>query len=501
MFDDFQLNTFKSDVITETGRGDAVIRTEAGDGMLTVYLSAKDSHLCSAELAWDLVPGKGCLVLGDVWERSYGDLCFLPWEQNDRAMPWYFMATNGKRSFCLGVKTQPNAFVCFRTSKSGVTAVIDCRNGGAGVELNGRELEACTFITRIYDNSDPFAALCAFCRELCPAPILPHAPVYGGNDWYNAYGHNSFDSVTSAARIHSECASGIGNVPFMVVDDGWEQGDTAGPWLPNGKFKDMKKTADRIRSFGLRPGIWIRPLLTEAELPEEILLTRGGEHKFMDPTHPETQRIIREDIARIRGWGYELLKYDYSTNDLFGLWGMEMGDKVTPDADWHFYDRTKTNAEILLDFYRLIRDAAGDLLLIGCNTVSHLCAGLVEINRTGDDTSGREWGRTRDMGVNTLAFRLAQNGAFYIVDADCVGMPANVIPWEKNRQWMRLLAYSNTALFLSLDEVTEEQKAEIAVAYRTAQQPHTIRPLDWTENKTPCVWEIDGETVRFDWDL
>ena len=38
-------------------------------------------------------------------------------------------------------------------------------------------------------------------------------------------------------------------------------------------------------------------------------------------------------------------------------------------------------------------------------------------NRTGDDTSGRIWERTRRMGVNTLAFRLPQHNAFYHIDA------------------------------------------------------------------------------------
>ena len=153
----------------------------------------------------------------------------------------------------------------------------------------------------------------------------------------------------------------------------------------------------------------------------------------------------------------------------------------------------------MLELYRLIREEAGDMAVIGCNTVSHLCAGLVELNRTGDDTSGKEWDRTLKMGVNTLAFRLAQNGAFYMVDADCVGMLKNYVPWEKNRQWLELLSKSNTALFLSCCEATDEQKKDIKAAYRAAQVKHTIRPVDWMQTKTPAVWEIDGETVRFDW--
>lgn len=48
-----------------------------------------------------------------------------------------------------------------------------------------------------------------------------------------------------------------------------------------------------------------------------------------------------------------------------------------------FYDTSKTTAEITLDLYRTIAEASGSSLLIGCNTVSHLAAGLFEIQRTG----------------------------------------------------------------------------------------------------------------------
>jgi len=47
----------------------------------------------------------------------------------------------------------------------------------------------------------------------------------------------------------------------------------------------------------------------------------------------------------------------------------------------HFNDRSKTNAEILLELYQTIRKAAGKMLLIGCNTVSHLSAGIFDLMR------------------------------------------------------------------------------------------------------------------------
>ena len=103
--------------------------------------------------------------------------------------------------------------------------------------------------------------------------------------------------------------------------------------------------------------------------------------------------------------------------------------------------------------YETILENAGDMVIMGCNTLSHLCAGLVHINRTGDDTSGREWERTRRLGVNTMAFRLCQNNRFYVADADCAGItPA--VPWSYNKQWVRLLGESGTPLFVSSSRAT-----------------------------------------------
>ena len=117
-------------------------------------------------------------------------------------------------------------------------------------------------------------------------------------------------------------------------------------------------------------------------------------------------------------------------------------------ADADFADKTRTTAQIVKDFYRTIRNAAGDdVMIIGCNTISHLSAGMFEIQRTGDDTSGHEWKRTREYGINTLAFRMAQQDTFYQADADCVGITGKVA-WEKNRQWLDVLAKSGTPLFV-----------------------------------------------------
>ena len=211
---------------------------------------------------------------------------------------------------------------------------------------------------------------------------------------------------------------------------------------------------------------------------------------------------VREVVRRMRGWGYKLLKHDFTTVDMFGSYGFDLGGMITADDGWSFMDKTRTGAEIMLDLYRTIKQEAGDMLVLGCNTASHICAGLCEINRTGDDTSGREWNRTRGMGINTLAFRMAQNGSFYIIDADCVGILDQNIPWSLNKQWLDLLSKSGTPLFVSAkpESLTDEMKNSLKIAFnRSSIQADIAEPLDWEYNKTPVVWSINGEKEEFDW--
>jgi alpha-galactosidase len=216
---------------------------------------------------------------------------------------------------------------------------------------------------------------------------------------------------------------------------------------------------------------------------------------------PDVRQKVVDDVARIRQWGFDLIKHDYTTYDVFGRWGFQMGAAMTRDG-WTFAaGPTHTTAEVINDLYAAIRTGAGDGLVIGCNTVSHLSAGVFEICRIGDDTSGTEWSRTRKMGVNTLAFRGAQHSAFYVADADCVGV-TNAVPWAMNRQWLDLLSRSGTMLFVSLapDALGTEQRRDLTAALARAASPQPLaEPLDWQHAVYPTRWRVMGRDVSYDW--
>lgn len=477
---------------------------EGGD----IYITADEVSF--VKIVWEAELPETAMVLGDAWERSYGDLCFKP-IADAGYMPWYFVACTEDCSLYCGVKTLPNSFCSWSVTKNEIVLSIDVRCGGRPVQLSGRRLLAATVVT-MSGGQYSFELMKKFCGLMCEKPRLPEKPVYGGNDWYCCYGNNSEETVLRHAERIAECSVSNENRPFMVIDDGWQRfhngqvlengGYNGGPWEAcNGKFSSMSETAKRIKNLGVRPGVWFRPLMTMERFDDSAYIKRSGGLKILDPSVPCVINKVKEDISRIREWGFELIKHDFTTYDIFGRWGYEMAPYVAAGG-WSFADRKRTSAETVKSLYEAISEAAGDMLIIGCNTFSHLSAGLFHINRTGDDTSGTDFSRTLKMGVNTLAFRGAQHNSFYAVDADCVGI-TDKIPWELNREWLKLLAESRTALFVSIAEnmYNDEVKADIKKAFSiAAQQAEGIFPSGVCASPTPCGWEdAQGNVISFKW--
>ncbi len=446
--------------------------------------------------------------LNDAWERGYGDLEWAEFS-TERYFPWYFLANKESRTWAIGVKTVPAAFCHWIVTEEELRLVCDVRSGVKGVNLGKRVLPIATVVMDLNEEASPFNMAQNFYRKMCDSVSLPEYPIIGFNDWHYGYGHNSPETVMRDTHLLVELAPEGPNRPFFMIDAGWQVcGDAnGGPWnRGNRVFGNMQRLAECIREVGARPGIWIRPLRSHERLPEAWL--RGkDEHGFaLDPSIPEVLEYIAEDIERIsEEWGYEMLKHDFTTYEIFGQWGFEMGSNMTCDKTMSFQDESRTSAEIIRNLYQKIRIAAGSSLIDGCNVIGHLAPGCLDLQRTGDDTSGDDWSRTRKMGVNALAFRILQHRVFFLADADCVGITKK-IPWDLNRQWLEVLAGSGTPLLVSAapDAVGAEQKAALREAYALSSLTQTesvAEPLDWFESRTPSLWKIGNKEVRFDWGM
>ncbi len=472
------------------------VTTQATENALKLKLHTPVENPLRLHIRWEISLDSKLRFLGDAWERSYGDLAFQHMEP-DRILPWYVVGTDGETSSAFGVKTAPAALCYWQVDPQGISLWCDVRNGGRAVQLKSRELNVAEIVSQGYTDRSPFRAAQSFCKLLCDEPRLPKAPIYGGNNWYYAYGKSSEEDIIHDSERIAMLAQLLTNRPFMVIDDGWQTNSTAGPWRAGNKnFPDMAQLALAMRRMDVKAGLWTRPLFTRASVSPSMTLRAFT----LDPTNPEAAALIEEDMRTVVSWHYQLIKHDFSTYDLLGRWGFAMNSEIT-DSDWNFQDRSRTNAEIIRDFYTLLRKAAGDVMLLGCNTIGHLAAGLFEVQRTGDDTSGRDWSRTRKMGVNTLAFRMPQHNSFFAIDADCVGLTTQ-IPWKENRQWLDLLANSGTPLFVSLapDALGNEQYSALQLAFRTANRNQTVaEPVDWLTNNEPEHWLARGTELSYDW--
>jgi alpha-galactosidase len=492
--------------------GGVTLTTRIRRSGLELVLQAPEAAVKHLLVCWKAQLTPSWKYLGDAWERAYGDLEWKPLDPN-RVMPWYFLGSDGQLTHGYGVRTGASA-LCHWTAEAGsITLHADVRCGGVGVQLGPRKLEVCTVLCRPgRPHETPFAAAQSFCRQMCPRPRLPSEPLYGFNDWYCSYGHDTAEEFLKNTSFVVSLSPPGRNRPFAVVDDGWQVKEDLcgtngpGPWnRTNPKFSptlDMADFVKRIREAGARPGVWVRPLQASPDQPQAWRLARDPSH-VLDPSVPAVRAYVRQTIQRLHGWGFELIKHDFTTEEITGRWGFNMKAEMTADG-WAFADRGHTTAEIIRRLYMDIRQAAGTkTIIIGCNTVGHLAAGIFELQRIGDDTSSKHWARTRKMGINCLAFRAPQHGTFFAVDADCAGqVSANSVPWERNRQWLDLLARSGTPLFVSFprDSVRPEQEQALRAALAAAAQRQPVgEPLDWLDTRTPVRWRLAGEEHVFSW--
>lgn len=352
---------------------------------------------------------------------------------------------------------------------------------------------------------------CSFASRMCVQPILPKTPVFGVNNWYWAYGNISQESVLRETEYLCQMTEGTIHRPYMIIDDGWQLNRTyglgayiGGPWMPNDRFPDMYKLTSSIHERGVNTGIWFRPLLTLGRIPEEAKLANSAGGQIMDPSHPYTLDRVRKDAATIAGMGFDLIKHDFTTVDIFGsgLFEREHGVFFCKE-DRCFYNQTKTTAMIVKELYCAIQEGVGQSLILGCNVIGHLSAGIHALQRVGDDTSGRSFEWTVRNAVNSM-MRLPQNGKFFMIDPDCAAFTEKVSA-DRNLDFLEMCAFTGVTTLASVVPgiLTSAQMKRIRSIYHMADQGGcglNIENFDKTA-LPECFVSDDGVIRRiFNWE-
>ena len=212
----------------------------------------------------------------------------------------------------------------------------------------------------------------------------------GWSSWYYYFSRVTEDDITENVTA---LRSLRGDLPIQVVqiDDGYQT--AVGDWLAvNQQFPHgMKAQADRIRSAGYRPGLWIAPFTVAAnsrlarEHPEWLVHDRDGHpvkggknwdtHLYgLDTSHPGARAWLRDTFETIvHAWGFDYLNLDFLAS------GALLGER---------HDATVTRARALRDGLELIRDVVGEgTFLLGCGCPVLSAVGIVDGMRIGPDSA------------------------------------------------------------------------------------------------------------------
>ena len=211
-------------------------------------------------------------------------------------------------------------------------------------------------------------------------------PVFGWCSWYDL--HNKVnaqsvnDLVDAVGRLKNQ-------IPFQVIqiDDGYQR--QGGDWRCNDKFPEgWGPLVKNIQDAGAAPGIWLAPQAVHDSL--DILKEHpdwfqrdakgkllggsvcwGSKTYWLDPSHPEAQKFIRQVIRDAKKEGFSYFKIDFNTFH----------------SDCRYYDSSKTRLGIIRNLYYLYREEIGeDGYLLACSQFIRGVFGYADAARIGYDS-------------------------------------------------------------------------------------------------------------------
>jgi len=205
----------------------------------------------------------------------------------------------------------------------------------------------------------------------------------GWSSWYYYFEKLTWNDILKNLE-HSK------KYPFEVfqIDDSWQK--DIGDWEPKDTFPELHDMAEIIKSYGLKPGIWLAPFsvsetstifkihkdwLVKDENNNPLFAYENWNKKIyaLDLTHPEVKEYIYKLFKKIKNEGFEYFKIDF----LFA--GAIPGKRFVRD---------KTPIQAYREGLRLIREAVGkESFILGCGAPLLPSIGFVDGMRIGPDTA------------------------------------------------------------------------------------------------------------------
>ena len=352
-------------------------------------------------------------------------------------------------------------------------------------------------------------------------------------------GWNSWDYFSGAVRSKDIFANREAcdkqfddNVEYFVIDEGYEP--RWGVWDANWKFPEgLDGYCRKIKQAGRKPGVWTAALLvntyTDIYLnnPEWFAKTAEGEVAtkafsygpvaILDVTHPGAEAVVRDVFTKLRSYGFEYFKVDFTQEVLKAQ---------------SFHDKSAPIGSILRKAFSIIRESIGEeSYLLACGAPYESVTGVVDACRTTGDIHNF-WGHV-PANAEAMAGKWWMQGTLWNNDPDFLIVRAKETceldllnrkytskPLDKKDYWLagrelnlrevrtyaQLIRFSGGDIFLSDDiQTLNEQGIEIIRKILENQIDTAARPIDLfdTHDAIPAIWFANTPKPAlgiFNWD-
>jgi hypothetical protein len=213
----------------------------------------------------------------------------------------------------------------------------------------------------------------------------------------------------------------------------------------------------------------------------------------MDFSHPGVRAEVKRIVSLVTDeWGFEYVKYDFPSFDIFDAWGPALFEDHAAREETH--NPQETNISAYREALTGIAGAArGKAHLLACNSVMPATIGAAAVFRIGDDVG--DWERTFRYGVKSVSARYYTNGVFWTNDPDCL-LVREPFSLDQARMWASLISLSGGAVFVSeyLPKLPLERldiiKKTMPV-YKNSGPGYAFgRPVDLLESNPPAIWDF-----------
>lgn len=421
------------------------------------------------------------------------------------------------------------SLVCgFVDNQNGLGQIVVSKNNDGSLSLFTESVFATGTILKAGDSissnkflitlgENPFTALEGYAELMGKLnQIKPNSIINGWCNWFFTYQYITEDEVIRNAEFASKHLKQYG-FEYIQIDEGYQR--YHGDWDGNERFPGgMKWLADKIKSFGLKPGIWIAPYIisepTEVFQNHKDWMLKNSDGSLMrvgpwpsletdwaknenpkryclDITHPEAQKWFYNLFDKAANeWGYEMFKID------FVAWSILSAH--------HYFDKSYTPARAYRKGLEIMRSAIGNEKHINDCGPGPVSVGLIDSMRIEIDqyygfreAAWKQYFTDSSSSAPAMAKRYYFNNRTWINDADHICI--NLLSLKQAEAAATLIGLSGGNIIsgdrlTDLDEYRLEILKKIYPSYGVA-----AKPLDLFDSDRHSIFSVKIKKSFNEW--